>query len=331
MAEVDENEVDTAEEKAEAIGKELGADKMDATDKEQLPDYEVIEEPESDARIAKEREQRNKSERKELTNKEKRELRKKRLAQKFNEKDEIIERQQRQLDEFASWKNQVEGRLTNVDRTKVDEALNQNIVAFNQAEKDHQAAFTEGDGAKATSAMRIMYNAQKNIDQLQGIKQQYEKAQPQRQVQQTDKPDPVIAKKAKAWAEKHDWYNATGGDEDSEIAKTISGILANEGYDPKTDDFWDELNDRLDARGIGDYENEDEPEEKSIVKRRTNTPPVGGGSRRSDSTGKTRVTLPTAYINACKDAGKWSDDPKDPTRKRMIQRYMDGQKQNQAS
>lgn len=320
MAEIEEDEIDTTAEKAADIGKEVGV--ADKEKEDDLPDYDVVEEKEEgDERIAKEREEKPvRGERKQLTNKEKRDLRKKRVTEKFNEKDDIIRQQQQELQALNHWKNEVEGRLTNVDRGKVDEALNQNIAAFTQAEKDHAAAFTEGDGVKATSAMRVMYDAQRNIEKLQGMKQQYEK-QPVRPVEKPNAPDPVLVNNAKKWASRHSWYKSDGGDEDSAIAQAISGTLANEGYDPKTDDFWDELDDRLAARGIGDDIDGDEP--PVVSKRRTSAPPIGGGSKRGDSAGKVKVTLPTAYINACKEAGKWDDKP---TRDRMISRYLQGVK-----
>lgn len=305
----EEIEVDDVADKAKQIGKDLGAEEMNASDAENLPDYEIIEE--DDKPLAKERIARDpRSEKKELTNQEKRALRKKRLAEKFNEKDAIIEQQQRQLDEFSSWKNHVEGRLSTVDKNKIDDVLNQNISAFQKAEKDHADAFTEGDGIKATAAMKVMYETQRNIDKLQGMKQQIDTQPTARQVQQqSPTADASIVRKAKEWASKHDWYNADGNDEDSAIAKAISGTLANEGYDPKSNDFWDELDDRLNARGIGVAAEEDiEEEDKPVIRKRAN-PPVGSGAKRGDLKGKKTITLPTSYIKMLKDNGIW-DDPK---------------------
>lgn len=303
--EIDQDEIDTTAQKAKEIGKELGV--VEDKPEEDVPDYEIQEE--SDERIAREREPRiDKIERKQLTNKEKRDLRKKRLAEKFNEKDSIIEQQAQQIQALAGRLNDFEGRLTNVDRTKVDEAIQQNATLYQQAERDHAAAFSEGDGAKATQAMKVMYDAQRRSEQLNNLKQQYEK-QPVKQQHQTQGPDPVLVKKAKEWASKHDWYNADSGDEDSEIAKAISGTLASEGYDPKTNDFWDELDDRLLARGIGQEHEEVEVEEKPATPRKRSAPPVNGGANRGDLKGKKTITLPTNYINMLKANGIW-DDPK---------------------
>ena len=314
----EEIEVDSTEDKAAEIGKQLGVDddkglkRMLKADQD-APDYEVVEEKDEDDRIAKEREPKvAKADRKQLTNKEKRELRKKRINEKFNEKDQIIQQQQQQLEALSNRLNEFEGRLSSVDKAKVDEVLAQSISSFNQAEKDHMDAFREGDGEKATKAMRVMYDAQRNIEKLQGLKQQYDKL-PAKPQQAVAGPDPVVVNKAKEWASKHDWYRADGGDEDSEIAKAISGTLANEGYDPRTNDFWDELDDRLEKRGIGDHEGDDKDNTEEDIqpapKRRT-APPINGGSNRNDIKGKKTVTLPTSYINMLKANGIWDDVPR---------------------
>jgi hypothetical protein len=89
---IENDEIDATAEKAKDIGKELEVkDGLDG--KEALPDYEVIEE--DDKPLAKERD--TKQERKQLTNKEKRDLRKKRVQEKFQQKDAIIENSNHRL------------------------------------------------------------------------------------------------------------------------------------------------------------------------------------------------------------------------------------------
>ncbi len=314
-AEIEKEEVDTTAEKAKEIGKIADAKEED------LPDYEVVEE--EDKTLAKEREDRPKQERKQLTNKEKRDLRKKRVQEKFQAKDAEIENLRQENERIKRRQDEIDGRLHGINKAEVDNAWNVNVANFNKAEKEHEEAFKEGDGAKATKAMREMYTAQQNIDKLQNLKQQLEKQPAKPQAEQLTV-DPVVTRKAQAWASKHEWYRADGSDEDSEIAKVISGKMVNEGYDPKSDDFWEELDDRLEKRGIGVMEDEEEEEETPApVKRRA--PPVSGGAKRADVNGKVQVTLPTVYIQHLKDKGWW-DDP--VMKKKMISRYLETQKQN---
>lgn len=314
MAIEKDDEIETIEntevgEKAKEIGKELGVEK-------DIPDYDIQEEPDDqeDERIAKEREQKtDKKDRKVLTNKEKREIRKKRLSEKFGEKDAEIQRLSEENQQMRQWKSEVDNRLSGINKTEVEKAFNETVTAFAQAEKDHADAFAEGDGVKATKAMRVMYDAQRRIEQLQGVKQQLEKQpmQAQAQAQAPQQVDREVVNKAQAWASRNAWYKANGNDVDSEIAKAISGVLANEGYDPKSDDFWDELDDRLEDRmpeKLGErHEEEDVVEQKA---RKRASPPVGGGANRSDVKGKKTITLPTSYINTLKANGIWDDVPR---------------------
>lgn len=309
--EIEQDEIQSTEDKAKAIGKELGVVE-DKTD--DVPEFDIQEEP--DERIAKEREPRiAKADRKQLSNKEKREIRKKRINEKFNEKDAIIAAQQEELNQIKRWQSDVDSRLSGINQAEINKAWDTNVAAFSKAEADHAAAFAEGDGAKATASMRAMYDAQRNIEKLQGIKQQMEKRPTQSQPQHDpSRPDPKVVNKAKAWAEKNTWYNASGVDVDSEIAKAISAVLVNEGYDPKGDDFWDELDDRLADKHVGGVDSADEADEEDepapkVVRKRAG-PPVASGSNRGDLKGKKIITLPTSYINTLKANGIWDDIPR---------------------
>lgn len=332
----EEQDNDDVADKAADIGKDLGVQKgLDG--KENIPDYEVIEDDGEDDRIAKERVKAPgaaKGERKQLSNKEKRELRKKRLAEKFNEKDEglrqrdeTIAQQSQKLQELEAWRNQVEGRLTNVDKQAIEDAINQTTARIAQTKKLYADAFAEGDGVKAGDAMTAMYDAARRLEQLQGVKQQFANIQPQSRTVAEKKPDALLVSKAKAWAKNNDWYRPEGGDEDSEIARAVSQVLADEGFDPKSDDYWDELDDRLAKRGIGEYDEEaheldDEPAPRQ---RKRAAPPVGGGSSRGDVAGKKQIKLPTAFINTLKENGIWADVEK---RNRIINGYLKNQKAN---
>lgn len=299
--EIFEDEVDDTAEKAKEIGKEIGV--VDDKNKEDVPDYVIQEEP--DERIAKERE--SKPERPQLTNKEKRELRKRRISEKFNEKDAIIAAQQQQLEQLNRRMSEVDGRLSGINQAELQKAYNDTTAAFAQAERDHAAAFSEGDGARATQAMRVMYEAQRRIEQIETINQQIQ--QPTRQPA-APQVDTLVVTKATAWARRNSWYDASGKDADSEVAKAISGALANEGYDPKSDDFWDELDERLEKyipERIAAHEEEES--EAPVRARKRTAPPVGGGSNRGDIRGKKAISLPTSYINTLKANGIW-DDPK---------------------
>jgi hypothetical protein len=303
-----EHEDDVIADKAAAVGKEMGVEK------DEEPEFDIQEESEDDASIGKQRGETReaKAEREKLSNREKRHLRKKKLNDKFSEKDSIISAQQQRIDAMEARLADVDGRLHGINKAEVDKAINDTANAFSQAEKAHAESFSEGDGEKATLAMRAMYDAQRKLEQLGTLKQQVERVPVQQPVQQ-ERPDQRIVNKAKAWAESNAWYKANGGDTDSEVAKAISGALIKEGYDATSDDFWDELDDRL-AKYIPEKvqtrDDEDDEDEVVVQPKKRATPPVNGGSKRSDLKGKKTITLPTSYINMLKANGIYDDKEK---------------------
>lgn len=304
----------TVEEKAAAIG---AAGKED----ENIPDYEIEEE--GDAPLAKTREERENGKKpvdKELSNREKRQLRKKRTNEKFRQKDETIA-------ELNARLAVLENRTVQYDRTQLEKDYATAGNEFKSAERAHQEAFTAGDGAAATKAMREMYIAQKKIDQIE----EYANKQPQQRQAQPQSRQPI--QKAVDWASRNKWFSPTAADQDSKIANAIAQAVADEGYDPNSDDFYEELDDRISQympqkvkkADVDENDDDDFEEEKPRQVARKKSPPVSGGSARGDIAGKIKVTLPTAYIQALKDKGWW-DDPK--MRNKMIKKYQDGVRSN---
>lgn len=318
----------TTEEKADII------DKIDkAEEQEEIPDYDVTEEQtdsksdEDDKSLAKTKDN---VEHKQLTNREKRQLRKKRLAEKFDAKDTLIRQQNDQINALAARLNEFDGRISQVDQAQLLQAWNETQAAFNLAQKEHTEAFSTGDGNKATSAMEKMYEARRKLDELQAINARNQSVVPRNQQVQQNRPDPIVVSRAQEWADFNPWFKNGGHDDDSAIADTIAAKLVKEGYDPKSDDYWDELDDRLSQKGIGSSEEtqtQSERERQSETPVRRKSPPVNGGSRRGDLSGAQKITLPTVYINTLKDNGYWNDKK---VRDRMIKRYLDGQKQREA-
>lgn len=318
--------------KAVAIGKEIGVE--NTLNQDEGDEYEIIEE--ADEKLDKRSTEKvdshaEKKEREKLSNRDKRLLRKKKINEKFSEKDAEIARLAHENEEMRRWKSEVDGRLHGINRGEVEKAINDTANIFNQAERDHATAFTEGDGTKATQAMRVMYDAQRRLEQLGGLKQQLDKAPAQEvQTRESAPTDRKISDKRREWEERNDWYDAESGDTDSEVAKTLAGILVKEKFDPRTDDFWDELDDRLakympDKISAADDEEEDEPLERTPKVKKRAAPPVGGNGSRGDLAGKKTIKLKTSFINGLKESGLW-DDPK--ARQRAINRHLEIQKES---
>ncbi len=315
MAEDEDKEL-TTEEKAKAIGDKVAEKKQE----EDVPDYEVTEEAdegqpvaEQDEKLGRTREDREAKTREKLSNREKRLQRKEKLKQKFDQKDARIAQLERQLNDMGSRFAEIDGKLSKADYNELVGRYNQARSSFEAAEARHDEAFKNGDAEKTRQAMREMYSAQKMIDEIEAIDARNKELAGQRP--QPQGTDPTVKQKATEWHRRNPWFKPGAGDDDSAIADAIAAKLKREGYDDRTDTFWDELDERLASKGIGDHDlDEEEDEERPVMRRKEEpvkrrSPPVSGGTRRGDiGNGKVAVTLPTAFIENLKQAGIW-DDP----------------------
>ncbi len=301
-----ENEVDETAEKAKALGKEIGVVEEDE------PDFEIIEE--DDSSLAKNKEaapaDRDKKEREKLSNRDKRLLRKKKINEVISGKDALIQQQAERLAALEARQAEIDGRLSGINKAEIEKSYSDTQAIYAQAERDHDTAFAEGDAAKARQALVAMKEAGDRMNQLRGVYQQLPaQGAAQQQAAPAQNPRKIADDKARAWLQQNSWYSATGTDKDSIVAQRLSQELINDGYDPKSDDFWDELDSKLDQAGVGAAE-EDEAEEEIIEKpKRRSTPPVSGGSARGDLKTKRTITLPTSYIEKMKREAPeiWND------------------------
>lgn len=344
-----EVEVDETEKKAKAIGKEIGVEEDEKPD--DTPDYEIEEEPntsttkvddeeEDDKPLAKnkEREKEEKSDedktdkkkRQDLSNREKRALRKKRINERFNEKDTQIARLSEENLALKRRQDETDKRLHGMNKAELERAFTEAQNNFRQAEEASLTAFQEGDGVKHLRALQIMKDAD---DRMKLLRDTYNKLEqlPDREAQQKTRQEPpkhdarVISQKNR-WAEKNQWFDPAGADEDSAIAITLAGVLVKEGFDPTTKDYWDELDDRLTERGARGAEREEEEEEASDdddAPRQQQTkkrggPPLSTSSRREEVNGKKTIRLPTDYVEKMKrEAPEIWNDPK--RRKKVLE------------
>jgi hypothetical protein len=111
--------------------------------------------------------------------------------------------------------------------------------------------------------------------------------------------------RAESWLERNNWYDPDIKDQDSKVAKTVDESLHAEGWNPTTEEYWQELDSRLKKYLPHRY---DSGYNKSQVNRPK--PPVAGSGRESSNTPSGGYRLSADRVKAIKDAGKW-DDPKE--------------------
>lgn len=223
---------------------------------------------------------------------------------------------QAQLRDLQERMAQQDQRTMSNDLAQLDNAIGR----AQQAAKYYKGAIEEAtknnNGQLLAEATEKMLRASQESERLTNIKQQF--------VNQTNNTrsamDPSVALKAQEWANRNKWYDVNGKDTDSAMVLAIDQRMGQEGLDPRTPGYWEELDRRvqryLPHRKEMGY-SAGAPQERSAGT------PVAGSGRESSSAAGARTNgstyqLSAARVTALKDAGLW-DDPK--ARTEAIRRF----------
>jgi hypothetical protein len=238
------------------------------------------------------------------------------IKQTNQEKDHRLVLLTKQNQELMERLSAVERKTHSADLARLDSAISDEESRLEFLRRKMQDATDNSDGTAFTKAQESWYESRRKVEAMQGIKQ--------RAVQATNNEsgpaNPKLVRLANQWMEKNPWYDPNGGDEDSQIAKVVDNKLAAEGWDPTSDEYWDEFDRRLQQRLPSRY-TDDQHEQP---RRRPRSVVTGSGRESQNSRGNTFVLEPE-QVRAMKEAGFW-DDPS--TRNRMIKRYAEQARNN---
>lgn len=210
----------------------------------------------------------------------------------------------------------LEGRTLQRDAAEVDSRINEAADQYRYAERVLQDAVARGDGETVTKALRARDEAAMRVNELRSVRSRISEAPPQSEG--PSGPDPRVVANARSWFEDNDWVDPNGRDVDSAIVLAIDRKLAEQGLDPTTDDYWDELSEQVRKRFPDKY--------GSVPgKNARKSPPIGSGKAAS-STSKTQVRVTPERKAAMQQAGYW-DDPE--MRRRMLKKYAEYDRNNQ--
>jgi hypothetical protein len=223
-------------------------------------------------------------------------------------------------EEFKRRLLSVEKQTTQFSLSAVDQKLNEALNEAQLAERIMAKAIEQGQGEDVTKALQIRDQALERARQLRSVKEEAEKprqpAKPQK--------DPRVAAYAQEWVKSNDWYDPSGKDEDSAIVKVIDQRLAAEGFNPATEDYWVELDNRV-AKRLPHRYGEDTPMEKAKPAMKRGGPPVGGKREYAAPSTRKEVYISPERKQALLDAGVW-DNPE--LRQRYIKRYAEYDRNN---
>lgn len=212
----------------------------------------------------------------------------------------------------------IENQTLNFQRGSLDQNYQQALHGVTEAESQLAKAIEIGDGARVPELLRQRDRAMAEAAHINRVKESVSTAVP--------KNDSVVNMKARQWAAENPWFNASGNDPDSAIAKTVDASLVAEGFDPTTDRYWDELDRRVSKYLPHHFTDDAEESYNGAQRPGRRSPPVGGS--RGTTPGKTQVYLSTERVNALKDAGAWDDPVK---RDNMLRRFAEWDRNNKAA
>ena len=221
----------------------------------------------------------------------------------------LLERQNQQLLERLSV---LEKKSHGSDIARLNKAIEDQNTRILFAKQKIQEATATGNGELLTSAQEMWFEARRQSEALENLKKRSVAPQRQRTIQA---PDPQLQRHANNWMSNNPWYDPNGRDPDSRRALNEDSILAEEGYDPKTAEYWEELDRRL-QRVVPHRYTEDANERP---RSRPRSAVTSSGREFASNNGKgNSFTLSPEQVRAMKDAGMWDDAEK---RAKMIRRY----------
>lgn len=242
---------------------------------------------------------------------------KKEYIKKTNEeKDQRLVMLMRRTEELEARLAASEQKTKTADLARLESAISDEESKLEFYRRKMQEATDNSNGAEFTKAQEAWYESRRRVEAMHSIKNQAV----QSANNDSGAANPRLVKLANQWMERNPWYDPNGGDEDSAIAKLIDSRLASEGWNPTTEEYWDEfdrrLQQRLPSRYTADQDEQPRRKPRSVVT---------SSSRESTVSRGTSFVLEPDQVRAMKEAGFW-DDP--IMRSRMIKRYAEQSRNN---
>jgi len=258
-------------------------------------------------------------EQKRLKRQKRKEYHKQVATEKDHKLDFLSRQNQELLERLAVLEKKSHGSdLARLNKAKEDQA---NRILF--AKQKIAEATSTGNGELLTSAQEMWFEARRQYEALDAVMKKATAPQRERTIRA---PDPRLKKFADSWMESNPWYDPNGKDPDSKVALTIDQAMAEEGWNPKTPQYWQELDNRLQKYLPHRYTDDTDEKPNRNSRPRNVVTSSGRESASSNVIGKNQFALTRDQVQAMKDAGMWDDPEK---RAKMIRRYAIEAKQNQ--
>lgn len=253
-----------------------------------------------------------------------RERRRKEKLDRKDRRDNAIKRDKVELDFLRKRNDDLERRVSaqeqrahRGDLSALDQAIANAQQEANMAERVIAKAVAAGNGDDVTQAMRYRDQALARANQLAAQKQQAARPVAQNQI------DDRTLQLAKEFMQDNPWYDAQGRDEDSAIVIAIDQAMAKDGFDPRSEDYWDELRKRA-ARRLPDRFGETGKAPVKDQRTPRGGPTVGSGREHAPTSTRKEIYISPERKQALVDAGVWEDPV---LRQKYVKRYAEYDRQ----
>ena len=228
---------------------------------------------------------------------------------------------------FSHFEQETNARVTGSEIANVDGAIGKAKSDLALANQVIAQAADNNDGANLAEALDHRDVIRDNLRQLEGAKG-YLSTNPRREAPAQQQPlDPRHVAHAQSFMVDNDWWDPQGRDQDSQAVLQIDRSLVEEGFDPTSKDYWDELRTRTSDALPGRFDARTGNQGNGAGKKKTsNKGPQFRTGGRERPLKKNEVYISPDRKEAMIEAGVW-DDP--VLRNKYLKSYSDYD--NQAS
>lgn len=219
------------------------------------------------------------------------------------------------IEKLGNRVNELEGRMGHGETAQIDTRITDVKSKIKLADQVISKAITQSDGAAATEAQSIRDGLRDNLNQLESAKDwiSQQRAAPQAET------DPNLMRHAQNWMRAHAWWDPNGGDADSLEVSRIDAQLVNEGMNPTTEEYWNELTERV-AEALPTRSGNGQARTPNKKVKRKPSGPTMSVSGRERPLKKNEVYISPDRKAAMVEAGVW-DDPEQ--RQKYLKSYAD--------
>jgi hypothetical protein len=262
-------------------------------------------------------------------------------------KDKLIEQLQADRQVMMERIAAIEGRNFNYDVTGLSDKLAQINSQLLQAKDTMSTCVKAGDGDGVAEVTEIQYQLRDQKRQIEFALQRAEQQRRQGQehsAQETQAAQggqvsgaqisPTVITQAVAFAQKLKWYDPKGKDQDSLIVQAIDNAVTEEGFNPETTEYWEELEDRVRDQLPHRFKTRAKPNQEADTTTtvRSSGPRMASSSGTANGNGR-RLGRNEVYVSperkaAMVAAGAWEDPKK---RARLLARYAEADRESAAA